>query len=49
MFPALHALVPLSPRVLAKRTQEYNRWVEAFALNHAITMEWVEKGVRKEG
>jgi len=34
--------------VLSKRTAEYRAWVEAFARNHNIPMEWAEKGVRKE-
>ena len=34
--------------VLTKRTNEYRGWVEAFARNHNIPMEWAEKGVRKE-
>jgi hypothetical protein len=34
--------------VLSKRTGEYRGWVEAFARNHKIPMEWAEKGVRKE-
>jgi len=33
---------------LSKRTSEYRRWVEAFARNHRIPIEWAEKGVRKE-
>jgi len=34
--------------VLSKRTEEYKAWVEAFARNHGIPVEWAEKGVRKE-
>jgi len=34
--------------VLSKRTGEYRSWVEAFARNHSIPMEWAQKGVRKE-
>ena len=34
--------------MLRKRTDEYNRWVEAFARKKHIPMEWAEKGVRKE-
>jgi hypothetical protein len=33
---------------LSKRTSEYRAWVEAFARNHNIPMEWAQKGVRKE-
>jgi hypothetical protein len=34
--------------VLSKRTGEYRGWVEAFARNHKIPVEWAQKGVRKE-
>jgi hypothetical protein len=34
--------------VLSKRTEDYKIWVEAFARNHGIPVEWAEKGVRKE-
>jgi len=38
----------VSKEVLSKRTEEYKAWVEAFARNHGISIEWAEKGVRKE-
>jgi len=38
----------ITKEVLSKRTQDYQRWVEAFASNHNIPIEWAEKGVRKE-
>jgi len=38
----------LTKEVLMQRTQEYQNWVEAYALNHGIPIEWAEKGVRKE-
>jgi hypothetical protein len=38
----------ITKEVLAKRTAEYNRWLESFALNHDVPLEWAEKGVRKE-
>ena len=34
--------------VLSQRTNHYQSWVEAFARNHAVPIEWAEKGVRKE-
>ncbi len=34
--------------VLSKRTGEYRGWVEAFARNHKIPVEWAQKGIRKE-
>ena len=38
----------ISKEVLSQRTTDYQKWVEAFARNHNITIEWAEKGVRKE-
>jgi len=38
----------ISKEVLSRRTQQYQAWVEAYARNHQITIEWAEKGVRKE-
>lgn len=34
--------------VLSRRTNEYRDWVEAFARNHHVPMEWAEPRVRKE-
>ena len=34
--------------VLSRRTHDYPGWVEAYARNHYIPIEWAEKGVRKE-
>ena len=38
----------VSKEVLSQRTNDYPRWVEAYARNHSIPIEWAEKGVRKE-
>ena len=38
----------VSKEVLSQRTNDYQSWVEAFARNHKIPIEWAEKGVRKE-
>jgi hypothetical protein len=38
----------VSKEVLTQRTRDYQDWVEAYARNHHIPMEWAEKGVRKE-
>ena len=38
----------ISKEVLSRRTQQYQAWVEAYARNHKIPIEWAEKGVRKE-
>jgi hypothetical protein len=47
-FRDVHRSGPITKDVLRKRTNEYNGWVEAFARNHKIPIEWAEKGVRKE-
>jgi hypothetical protein len=33
---------------LSRRTGDYQGWVEAYAHNHGLPIEWAEKGVRKE-
>ena len=38
----------VTKEVLRQRTQDYQKWVEAFAHNHQIPIEWAEKGIRKE-
>ena len=38
----------VSKEILSQRTADYQNWVEAFARNHNIPIEWAEKGVRKE-
>lgn len=38
----------ITKEVLRQRTDDYRRWVEAFARNHQLPIEWAEKGVRKE-
>src|SRR5271156_4964665 len=38
----------VSKEVLSQRTNDYQNWVEAFARNHRIPLEWAGKGVRKE-
>ena len=34
----------VTQEVLRKRTDEYQRWVEAYALHQGIPIEWAEKG-----
>ncbi|HXG35900.1 MAG TPA: hypothetical protein VNL15_02915, partial [Dehalococcoidia bacterium] len=34
--------------VLSQRTTVYQNWVEAFARNHHLPLEWAERKVRKE-
>ncbi|MGH8524228.1 MAG: hypothetical protein ACREXY_08440 [Gammaproteobacteria bacterium] len=39
-FRDVHRIYPLTKDVLAKRTHEYQQWVDAYARNHRIPIEW---------
>jgi hypothetical protein len=47
-FRDIHQVKTISKEVLRQRTDDYHRWVEAFAKKRRIPLEWAEKGVRKE-
>jgi hypothetical protein len=47
-FRHVLGLPVVSKDVLSQRTNDYRNWVEAFARNHKIPIEWAEKGLRKE-
>ena len=47
-FHHVHGVGAMTKEVLRKRTDDYQRWGEAFARHHLIPLEWAEKGVRKE-
>jgi hypothetical protein len=47
-FRDVHGVGAITKEVLRQRTTEYNQWVEAFARNHRVPIEWAETGVRKE-
>jgi hypothetical protein len=38
----------VSKELLSQRTADYQKWVNAFARNHDVPIQWAEKGVRKE-
>ena len=38
----------LTKEVLRQRTDDYQSWVESYARNQKVPVEWAEKGVRKE-
>jgi hypothetical protein len=38
----------ITKEVLSQRTNDYQSWVEAYARNQQIPIEWAEKGVRKK-
>ena len=47
-FRDIVGVAEVSKEALSQRTADYQNWVEAYARNHAIPIEWAEKGVRKE-
>src|ERR1700756_848080 len=47
-FRDVYGIYPITKEALAKRTTEYRQWVEAFARNHGIPIEWPEKGVKQK-
>jgi hypothetical protein len=47
-FRQVLGIKAITKEVFAKRTSEYQHWVEAYALNHDIPIQWAEKGIRKE-
>jgi hypothetical protein len=47
-FRDIHQVETIRKEILRQRTDDYHRWVDAFAKKRKIPMEWAEKGVRKE-
>src|SRR3954469_10343416 len=47
-FRNVVGVVVVDKEVLSRRTADYQAWVEAFARNHRLPIEWAEKGGRKE-
>jgi hypothetical protein len=47
-FRQVVGLPVITAESLRQRTHDYQNWVEAFARNRRIPIEWPEKGVRKE-
>lgn len=48
-FRDVHGIYPITKQALAKRTDEYQRWVEAFARNHRIPIQWPDEKMKKQG
>src|SRR5262249_43096773 len=48
VFRNVVGVAVVSKDVLSQRTADYQAWVEAYARNHRLPIEWAEKGVRKE-
>src|SRR5208283_5812736 len=47
-FHDVLGLPVVDKEVLRQRTSDYQSWVEAYARNHNLPIQWAEKGVRKE-
>src|SRR5580692_7491815 len=47
-FHDVLGLPVVDKEVLRQRTNDYQNWVQAYACNHNIPIQWAEKGVRKE-
>ncbi len=47
-FREVAGIPVIDKTVLSRRTEVYRKWVEAYAGNHKLPIEWAEKGVRKE-
>ena len=47
-FRQVVGVAAVDKEVLSRRTADYQNWVEAYARNHGLPIEWAEKGVRKE-
>ena len=48
-FRDVQGIYPITKQVLAKRTREYQQWVEAFARNHRIPLRWPDEKMKKQG
>lgn len=48
LFHNVNGVHRVTEEVLRGRTNDYQQWVQGYALNHDIPMEWAQSGVRKE-
>jgi hypothetical protein len=49
-FRDVHRIYPITKQALRQRTEEYQRWVEAFAQEHRIPIEWADnKALKAKG
>ncbi|MDA2934384.1 hypothetical protein MYX82_08575 [Acidobacteria bacterium AH-259-D05] len=47
-FRDVNGIWPITPEALRERTNRYRNWVDSYARQHQIPIEWAQKGVRKE-
>ena len=45
----MHGIYPITKQALRQRTQDYQHWVEAFARNHRIPLQWPDPDRKKKG
>jgi hypothetical protein len=48
-FRDVHGIYPITKQALRKRTQDYQHWVEVFARNHRIPLQWPDPDMKKKG
>lgn len=48
-FRDVHGIYPITKPVLRQRTQDHQHWVEAFARNHRIPIQWPDPDMKKKG
>jgi hypothetical protein len=48
-FRDVHGIYPITKQALRQRTQDYQGWVEAFARNHRIPLQWPDPDMKKKG
>ncbi|MEW6744177.1 MAG: hypothetical protein AB1486_15600 [Planctomycetota bacterium] len=48
-FRDVQGIYPITKEALAQRTKEYQRWVEAYARNHRIPLQWPDECMKKKG
>jgi hypothetical protein len=48
-FRDVHGIYPITKQALRQRTQDYQHWVEAFARNHRIPIQWPDPDMKKKG
>ena len=46
-FRDVHGIYPITKQALRQRTQEYQQWVEAFARERRIPIEWADNKALK--
>jgi len=47
-FRDVHGTYPITKPVLRQRTQDYQHWVEAYARNHRIPLQWPDPEMKKK-